>query len=109
MFQIVFLKRSSLVTFNFSSNYLFSYFSFLSVSNINHKYFVYIDCDQETFPECQTVLKWRQLDLLPVSHVDEGKGAVESGHEDVRHGHVQQEVVGHAPHPAMSWIIKGSK
>ena len=41
--------------------------------------------------------------ILPVPHVDEGKDAVEGGHEDVRHGQVQQEVVGHAPHPPVSW------
>ena len=41
-------------------------------------------------------------ELLPVPHVDEGEGAVEGGHEDVRHGQVKQEVVGHAPHAAVS-------
>ena len=38
---------------------------------------------------------------LPVPHVDEGEDAVEGGHEDVRHGQVQQVVIGHAPHAAM--------
>ena len=38
---------------------------------------------------------------VPVPHVDEGEDAVKSGHEDVRHGQVQQEVVGHAPHAAV--------
>ena len=45
---------------------------------------------------------WVHFLILPVPHVDEGEGAVEGGHEDVRHGQVQQEVVGHAPHPAVS-------
>ena len=36
--------------------------------------------------------------VLPVPHVDEGEDAVEGGHEDVRHGQVQQEIVCHAPH-----------
>ena len=40
-------------------------------------------------------------DYLPVSHVDEGEGGVESGHEDVGEGEVEQEVVGHTPHPPM--------
>ena len=39
--------------------------------------------------------------MLPVPHVDKGEDAVEGGHEDVRHGQVQQEVVGHAPHAAV--------
>ena len=38
---------------------------------------------------------------LPVPHVDEGEDAVEGGHEDVRHGQVQQEIVCHAPHTTM--------
>ena len=40
-------------------------------------------------------------DHQPVSHVDEGEGGVESGHEDVGEGEVEQEVVGHAPHSSV--------
>ena len=40
-------------------------------------------------------------DHQPVSHVDEGEGGVESGHEDVGECEVEQEVVGHTPHPAV--------
>ena len=39
--------------------------------------------------------------MSPVPHVDEGGYAVEGGHHDVRHGEVQQEVVGHCPHGAV--------
>ena len=39
--------------------------------------------------------------LSPVPHVDEAHGGVEGGHHDVRDGQVQQEVVGHAPHPTV--------
>ena len=38
---------------------------------------------------------------VPVPHVDKGEDAVEGGHEDVRYGQVQQEVVSHAPHAAV--------
>ena len=41
--------------------------------------------------------------MLPVPHVDKREDAVEGGHEDVCHGQVQQEVVGHAPHAAVGW------
>ena len=40
-------------------------------------------------------------DDLPVSHVDEGEGGVEGGHEDVRECEVEQKIVGHTPHPSM--------
>ena len=40
---------------------------------------------------------------LPVSHVDKGEDAVESGHEDVSQGQVHQEVVCHAPHATVGW------
>ena len=43
---------------------------------------------------------WR-WNILPVPHVDKGEDTVEGGHEDVRHGQVQQEVVGHTPHAAV--------
>ena len=42
-----------------------------------------------------------ELYYLPVPHVDEGGYAIEGGHHDVRHGEVQQEVVGHCPHGAV--------
>ena len=35
---------------------------------------------------------------LPIPHENEGGEAVQGGYQQVRHGHVQQEVVGNAPH-----------
>ena len=67
-------------------------------------------------PNCQTLknvytqFSWRARAFQnipikdspsPVSHVDEADGGVEGGHHDVRDGQVQQEVVGHAPHPTV--------
>ena len=45
----------------------------------------------------------------PVPHVDEGDGGVEAGHHDVRHAEVQQEVVGHTPHPPVRCNIQTCK
>ena len=65
--------------------------------------------EQQTDPKYQILQKSRTdkiLELkcvLPVPHVDEGDDAVESCHEDVRHGQVDQEVVCHAPHAAVGW------
>ena len=42
---------------------------------------------------------------LPVPHVDGGEDTVEGGHEDISQGQVQQEIVGHAPHSAMSCLV----
>ena len=44
--------------------------------------------------------------LSPVPHVDEAHGGVEGGHHDVGDCQVQQEIVGHAPHPTVSWKMK---
>ena len=43
----------------------------------------------------------KTLSLSPVPHVDEAHRGVEGGHHDVGDGQVQQEVVGHAPHPTV--------
>ena len=43
----------------------------------------------------------RPEDPDSVPHEDEGGDGVEGGHEEVRHGQVHQEVVGHAPHGAV--------
>ena len=45
----------------------------------------------------------------PVPHVDEGDGGVEARHHDVRHAEVQQEVVGHTPHPPVRCNIQTCK
>ena len=45
----------------------------------------------------------------PVPHVDEGDGGVEARHHDVRHAEVQQEVIGHTPHPPVRCNIQTCK
>ena len=52
----------------------------------------------------RTVLSTARPDA-PVSHVDEGEGGVEGGHQEVRQGQVQQEVVRRAPHPPEVGVI----
>ena len=61
--------------------------------------------------ECM-FLNYQKLPItydVPISHVDEGEDAVEGRHEDVRHGQVQQEIVGHTPHAAVSCNINNMR
>ena len=51
----------------------------------------------------KTTIKLSISLILPVQHKDEAGDAVEHRHAHVRHGQVDQEVVGDAPHPPVSW------
>ena len=42
------------------------------------------------------------MNLVPISHEEEGGDAVEHGHPQVGHGQVGQEVVGDVPHPTVT-------
>ena len=44
-----------------------------------------------------------RLQILPVQHEDKARDAVEHRHGHIRHGQVNQEVVGDAPHPPVRW------
>ena len=71
---------------------------------------------QYTEPKCHTLntnIFTPSLNIFParrpVPHVDEGDGGVEARHHDVRHAEVQQEVVGHTPHPPVRCNIQTCK